>query len=63
MKNIKEIYDGIVEAISNFWELITSLIDIFNEFINFIPKPFNYLILFAIPFLLINIVLKIKRAI
>ena len=44
MTNIKDIYDGIVEAITSFWELISSLIQIFNEFINLIPVPFNLLI-------------------
>ena len=63
MTNIKDIYDGIVDAITSFWELITSLIEIFNEFINLIPVPFNLLIKFTIPFFLIAIVLKIKRAI
>lgn len=63
MTNIKDIYDGIVEAITSFWELISSLIEIFNEFINLIPVPFNLLIKFSIPFFLIAIVLKIKRAI
>lgn len=63
MTNIKDIYDGIVEAITSFWELISSLIQIFNEFINLIPVPFNLLIKFSIPFFLIAIVLKIKRAI
>ena len=63
MTNIKDIYDGIVEAISSFWELISSLIEIFKEFINLIPVPFNLLIKFSIPFFLIAIVLKIKRAI
>ena len=63
MTNIKDIYDGIVDAITSFWELISSLIEIFNEFINLIPVPFNLLIKFTIPFFLIAIVLKIKRAI
>ena len=63
MTNIKDIYDGIVEAITSFWELISSLIEIFKEFINLIPVPFNLLIKFSIPFFLIAIVLKIKRAI
>ena len=63
MTNIKDIYDAIVEAITSFWELISSLIQIFNEFINLIPVPFNLLIKFSIPFFLIAIVLKIKRAI
>lgn len=63
MTNIKDIYDGIVDAITSFWELISSLIEIFNEFINLIPVPFNLLIKFSIPFFLIAIVLKIKRAI
>ena len=63
MTNIKDIYDGIVEAITSFWELISSLIQIFNEFINLIPVPFNFLIKFAIPFFFISIVLMIKRAI
>lgn len=63
MTNIKDIYDGIVEAITSFWELISSLIEIFKEFINLIPMPFNLLIKFSIPFFLIAIVLKIKRAI
>ena len=63
MTNIKDIYDGIVDAITSFWELITSLIEIFNNFINLIPVPFNLLIKFSIPFFLIAIVLKIKRAI
>ena len=39
MTNIKDIYDGIVDAITSFWELITSLIEIFNNFINLIPVP------------------------
>ena len=60
---VKDIYDGIVDAITSFWELITSLIEIFNNFINLIPVPFNLLIKFSIPFFLIAIVLKIKRAI
>ena len=63
MTNIKDIYDGIIDAITSFWELISSLIEIFNEFINMIPNPINFLIKFAIPFFLIAIVLKIKRAI
>ena len=63
MTNIKDIYDGIVDSITSFWELITSLIEIFNNFINLIPVPFNLLIKFSIPFFLIAIVLKIKRAI
>lgn len=63
MTNIKDIYDGIVDSITSFWELISSLIEIFNEFINLIPVPFNLLIKFTIPFFLIAIVLKIKRAI
>lgn len=63
MTNIKDIYDTIVETITSFWDLISSLIDLFNEFINLIPNPFNFLIKFAIPFFLIAIVLKIKRAI
>ena len=63
MINIKDIYDGIVDAITSFWELITSLIEIFNNFINLIPVPFNIFIKFSIPFFLIAIVLKIKRAI
>ena len=63
MTNIKDIYDTIVETITSFWELISSLIQIFNEFINLIPVPFNLLIKFSIPFFLIAIVLKIKRAI
>lgn len=63
MTNIKDIYDGIVDAITSFWELITSLIEIFNNFINLIPVPFNIFIKFSIPFFLIAIVLKIKRAI
>ena len=63
MTNIKDIYDGIVDVITSFWELITSLIEIFNNFINLIPVPFNTFIKFSIPFFLIAIVLKIKRAI
>ena len=63
MTNIKDIYDGIVDAITSFWELITSLIEIFNNFINLIPVPFKTFIKFSIPFFLIAIVLKIKRAI
>ena len=63
MTNIKDIYDGIIDAITSFWELISSLIEVFNEFINLIPVPFNFLIKFSIPFFLIAIVLKIKRAI
>ena len=63
MTNIKDIYDGIVDAITSFWDLITSLIEIFNNFINLIPVPFNIFIKFSIPFFLIAIVLKIKRAI
>lgn len=63
MTNIKDIYDSIVETITSFWDLISSLIDLFNEFINLIPNPFNVFIKFSIPFFLIAIVLKIKRAI
>lgn len=63
MTNIKDIYDGILESIKSFWELISSLIELFNEFINMIPNPFNFLIKFSIPFFLIAIVLKIKRSI
>lgn len=63
MTNIKDIYDSIVETITSFWDLISSLIEIFNNFINLIPVPFNTFIKFSIPFFLIAIVLKIKRAI